>query len=159
MALLSAHSVRTLTLILALGLVTLPGLSAATTLAPMGAANPVIAATTGNTIQHLGEAIAAHPGAVDQADALGRTALHYAARLGKTEAVAMLLEAGAEPDPADRDGYTPLMRAVTFGHADTAQRLLDAGADRTRPLPTGLSLEDAARESGDAATVELLTTP
>ena len=55
--------------------------------------------------------------------------LHYAACFATSEAVAMLLEAGAELDEVDDFGFSPLHRAVSSGISDSVQLLLDHGAD------------------------------
>lgn len=91
---------------------------------------------------------AEHP-ETDKRDALGRTALHYAARLGHLEIVEDLITAGAAADLADADGYTPLFRAAEFGYAEIAIILLEAGADASRPLPDGRTPRSVAMTSGD----------
>ena len=46
----------------------------------------------------------------------GRTAMHYAAAVGKSvEVLEVLRDAGAEVDKADKDGETPLMSAARNG--------------------------------------------
>ncbi|QKW34365.1 ankyrin repeat domain-containing protein [Actinomadura sp. NAK00032] len=42
------------------------------------------------------------------------------------EVVALLLEAGADPEPADRQGATPLRHAEREGHGEIAKLLRDA---------------------------------
>lgn len=85
----------------------------------------------------------------DRRDALGRTALHYAARLGHQEIVDGLIAAGAAVDLADADGYAPLFRAVEFGQDEIAIRLLEAGADASRPLSDGRTPRSVAMNSGN----------
>ncbi len=46
--------------------------------------------------------------AIDRTDARGRTALHYAAAAGYTDAVLFLVERGANPAATDLDGVTPV---------------------------------------------------
>jgi ankyrin repeat protein len=46
--------------------------------------------------------------AIDARDARGRTALHYAAGAGYTDAALLLVERGADPTAADADGVTPI---------------------------------------------------
>ncbi|EJD49471.1 ankyrin, partial [Auricularia subglabra TFB-10046 SS5] len=41
-------------------------------------------------------------------DSDGRTVLHGAAKMGHTDAVAVLLEKGADPNAVDKKGRTPL---------------------------------------------------
>ena len=154
-----AYHVRWIVLAAVILLAGLPMPSTATSLAPIGKANPVIDAVRSGDTERLSGAMTANPEQINRADALGRTALHYAARLGETEATALLLSAGAAPDPVDGDGYTPLMRAVIFGHTGAAAALLDAGADGDRLLPTGATLLDLAREANDPQMRKLFTGP
>jgi len=60
----------------------------------------------------------------------GNTALHYAAREGHHEAVAVLLEGGARIDHVSGgDRTSPLLMATINGHFDLAMSLLLGGAD------------------------------
>lgn len=54
--------------------------------------------------------------AVAATDRFGNSALHYAARSGNSEALAVLLSAGADPDRANRLGQSA--RALVEGRAD-----------------------------------------
>ena len=56
-------------------------------------------------------------------DAVGYTALHYAARNGHLGIVDLLLEAGADVNAA-ACSFTPLLRAAFMGHADVVARLI-----------------------------------
>ena len=63
-----------------------------------------------------------------RSSAVGDTALMMAARTGKTDAIRVLLEAGANVNAKETwGGTTALMWAVSEGHADAAQ-----AADRRR---------------------------
>lgn len=64
----------------------------------------------------------------EQCNARGLTALQMAARLGRAELVAALLEAGAGADAAPNSGIKPLLYAVTGGHTECARLLLEHGA-------------------------------
>jgi ankyrin repeat protein len=60
----------------------------------------------------------------------GMTALHLAARDGRTEEVRMLLEHGADLDArTGGDQSTPLLISLINGHYDMALEMIDAGAD------------------------------
>lgn len=58
-----------------------------------------------------------------------RSALHFAAALGRAELVKRLLDQGAEVDLADKEGYTPLHMAAGYLHTSTITALLTGGAD------------------------------
>lgn len=58
-----------------------------------------------------------------------RSALHFAAALGKAELVKKLLDAGAEVDLGDIEGYTPLHMAAGYLHTSTIYALIGGGAD------------------------------
>ena len=62
-------------------------------------------------------------------DAVGRTALHFAAGYGYDEAALELLRRGAHVDAADRFGATPLHWACLKAHAPLVELLLAANAD------------------------------
>jgi ankyrin repeat protein len=54
------------------------------------------------------DALLAAGAAIDQTDARGRTALHYAAAAGYTDVALLLVERGASLTAADVDGFTPI---------------------------------------------------
>ena len=62
-------------------------------------------------------------------------ALRAAARQGDTDLVALLLDAGADPDAPCGAGYTSLHYASRLGHADVVAVLLAAGADPNARVP------------------------
>jgi uncharacterized protein len=68
----------------------------------------------------------------------GMTALLHAARAGRMEAAAALLDGGADIDQGTGDGTSPLLIAVVNGHFDLAMMLLGRGAD-----PNARSLSNA----------------
>jgi ankyrin repeat protein len=59
----------------------------------------------------------------------GFTALHFAVRSGATEAVKVLLEAGATPGDTTADGTGVLVMAIASTHYELADFLLQQGAD------------------------------
>ena len=60
----------------------------------------------------------------------GMTALHFAARDGHLDAVAALVDSGADVNQVSGgDGSTPIVFATGSGHYTLAKYLLDAGAD------------------------------
>jgi len=66
----------------------------------------------------------------DQRDPDGLTALMWAARSGAVDAMAALLDAGADPNARDlRFGWTPLLHAIHKQQPDAVRLLLERGAD------------------------------
>jgi ankyrin repeat protein len=70
--------------------------------------------------------------------------------------VALLLEAGAAPDPMNRYGVTPLQLAAVNGHAALMLQLIEAGADPNTVLPEGETVLMSAARTGSADAVNLL---
>lgn len=70
---------------------------------------------------------------LNQADKLGNTALHYAAKGGNVELSRILLECfhkyHRDIDKANKQGVTPLIQAYKSGNLEVANALLQAGAD------------------------------
>lgn len=85
--------------------------------------------------------------ALSACDEDGWTALHYAARRGDGDILALLVAAGAELEPRTGCALTPLHNAVIHHHRDAAERLLDLGADPNAAGDVGVApLHYAARE-------------
>ena len=82
--------------------------------------------------------------AVDEADADGQTALHWAADGGHAAVAAVLLEFGARPDAQDADGSTPLHMACVCEQLDVARLLCERGADAALRDGDGQSATDLA---------------
>jgi len=59
----------------------------------------------------------------------GVTPLCWAALLGQTETVKLLIQKGAKVDGRNNDGATPLHAASFLGHTEIAARLIEEGAD------------------------------
>ena len=77
----------------------------------------------------LHELLTSKAGNVCACDAVGRTALHYAAGYGDREAAAALLAHGAGVNTPDRFGATPLHWACLKAHANVVEELVAAQAD------------------------------
>jgi ankyrin repeat protein len=106
---------------------------------------------------------------VDQYGPGGTTPLIDAARGNATRAMAVLLDAGADPNRRDTRStrWTPLMHAIHTKHPDAVRVLLDRGADPNIPVAMipaeaqpehahgGLPLLMAAMD-GDPAVISLL---
>jgi ankyrin repeat protein len=74
---------------------------------------------------------------VNDPQADGATAIHWAAYRGDLEMARMLIAAGADVKKVNRNGSTPLWLASTNGDAAMIRALLDAGADANEKLPLG----------------------
>jgi uncharacterized protein len=88
----------------------------------------------------------------------GFTALHYACFFGGAESVAVLLEAGADPD-AEAENQTrvrPLHSAAAARDAESAGLLLEAGADPDARQAGGFTALQAAALHDDEALATLL---
>ena len=70
-----------------------------------------------------------HKARVDARDALGRSALHAAARAGHAGIANALIEAGADARARDGDGRTPLLDAAEGGNPAVVDALHAAGAE------------------------------
>jgi ankyrin repeat protein len=75
----------------------------------------------------------------------------------QSQTIAVLLQAGADPNAEDRNGATPLYRAVRCGSAAAARALLHGGADphhrnKTGSTPIALANQNTGR--GGTASVD-----
>ena len=100
------------------------------------------------------------PSTVDARDAMGRTALEWAAARGDDRAVVTLLSFGAQPDMMDKKLNTPLTLASNQGHTLCVRLLLEAGALADPVLPPGVKfgspLNCAARNANDPLLIKTL---
>ncbi|KAI1279211.1 Glycerophosphoryl diester phosphodiesterase family-domain-containing protein [Xylaria sp. FL0933] len=87
----------------------------------------------------------------------GSTALHLAARDGKVDMIALLLQAGANINATDHPrGWTPLSEAAVNGWAEVVQHLVEHGADSTITDSMGWTAKELAIYRGHLAVAELL---
>jgi ankyrin repeat protein len=87
--------------------------------------------------------------------------LHAAVAGRNIEAVAAILDRGADPNARQQAGYTPLMGAAAANREDIASLLLARGADPSLVNDEGKTAERIATEHGHqdlAARLALLTT-
>jgi ankyrin repeat protein len=75
--------------------------------------------------------------------------LHSAVAAQDHEVVALLLEAGADPNARQHGGFTPLLEAAQLGNDDLVVLLLAHGADRGGRLDDGSAAADLARKAGN----------
>src|SRR5262245_1477153 len=100
---------------------------------------------------------AAGPSILSWSSPDGEPLLSVAARHAVSNVVALLLEAGADPNlKASSSGVTPLIRAAEGGSPDVVRQLLAHGADPNARAEDGLGPLEAAALYGDPETVRLL---
>lgn len=85
------------------------------------------------------------------------TALHYAATSGATDAMTMLINAGADINAKSPNGTTPLMMAARENKADSARLLLKSGAIAGGKNQSGFTAAGyAAKAKNDDLAKEIL---
>jgi ankyrin repeat protein len=95
--------------------------------------------------------------AVNTAQADGTTALEWAAHWNDTDAVNLLIAAGADAKAGNRYGATPLSEAAALGNAAIIESLLKAGANpNTRDTSDGETVLMVTARSGNADAVRAL---
>ncbi|KAG2422652.1 hypothetical protein HXX76_015889 [Chlamydomonas incerta] len=85
---------------------------------------------------------------LNEPDAQGRTALHYAVAYDHPIIAKMLVDEGANLESRDSLNNTPLHYAAGYGRVGLARMLLDAGADKTVQNNTGKTPIDLAKLDG-----------
>lgn len=96
---------------------------------------------------------------VNQVDTMGATALIAGAVNAQPRAVALLLDAGADPRATDRTGATALHWSATYDQADIARALLDAGADPDATCALRQTLSIGARPAAPSPSRRSSSTP
>jgi ankyrin repeat protein len=94
--------------------------------------------------------------AVNEPEADGTTALHWAVRADDVEMVRVLIGAGADVKVVNRYGVAPLGLAAVNGSAPAMEELLKAGADANTVSPEGETVLMTAARTGQPAAVKLL---
>ena len=107
------------------------------------------------TISHLLTAQQhTNPASINLQDALGRTALHYAALMDLPRAAALLVRRGADPTLTDHEGRTALHHLPNplyrYGTARPARRTADPEGDARLAAALALALAVPGRVDGDA---------
>jgi|GEM_PF-127023 len=93
---------------------------------------------------------------VNEPQADGATALHWAAYRNDLDAVRRLLAAGADVNVANRTGTTPLLMASIAGNAEMIRLMLEAGADPNETFTNGETALMMAARTGRADAIEVL---
>ena len=117
---------------------------------------PVEKAVAGGSAEELRRELAVHPADVE--DSHGFTALDWAARTGRIDAIRELIRAGADLNGRDHgpNGWTPLLHAVHKGELGSVRALIEAGADVNRQNPRGITPLMLASSQGEAEVVDEL---
>lgn len=98
----------------------------------------------------------AHAVAKKTPDEYGLTALMFAAMSGHTEALSLLLDAGADVQAADKDGSTALMFAASSGHTQGLKLLLKQKSNLEVADTEGCTALMRACKRGQTNSVRLL---
>jgi ankyrin repeat protein len=93
---------------------------------------------------------------VNEAEADGATALHWASYRDDLQSIDALIKAGAKVNAANELGATPLWTAAQNGSESTVKRLLDAGANPNLALLSGETPLMVAARTGSPTVAELL---
>ncbi|WP_186083098.1 helix-turn-helix domain-containing protein [Burkholderia gladioli] len=97
----------------------------------------------------------ATPEALNARTANGETPLHYAARRGNPDGLALLLAHGADVHAVDEFGLTALHHGAEVGHWDVVLLLLAYGARPDQKSYDGQSAIDLAKNEGIRAVLEV----
>lgn len=92
----------------------------------------------------------------NQRFAAGAHPLHSAVAAQEQEIVALLLEAGADPNSKQHRDFTPLIEAAQLGNADLAELLLAHGADPRAQLEDGRTAAELAERADNQSLAERL---
>ncbi|KAI9691740.1 MAG: hypothetical protein M1822_007812 [Bathelium mastoideum] len=121
---------------------------------------PIHKIVLGLSLNDLEKEVLKDPDEIDVPDALGRTALEWAAARGDHRSVATLLSYGAEPNVMDKKLNTPLTLAANQNQTVCVRLLLEAGAYTDPLLPPdikfGTPLNCAARNASDPLLLKTL---
>lgn len=93
---------------------------------------------------------------VNHSDQSGKTALHFAAELGREDIVRALLQHHADPDPKDNENETPLFLAAKNGSVPVVKMLQEAGADPNHICDNRAHALGAARTEGHGEVAQVL---
>ena len=86
----------------------------------------------------------------------GWAPLHYAAAVGDTDIMKLLLDKSAYVDAESPNNTTPIMMAARGGQSDAVKLLIEAGADASLKNANGMTAYDFAVKNEHLNTAELL---
>jgi ankyrin repeat protein len=95
---------------------------------------------------------------VNQRGVMDDTMLHFAAVLGATEDIDVLVASGVDVNAVGDIGNTPLLNAAMRGKAAAVKKLLELGADPELKNELGWSAAEVAKNLGRDEVVEVLRT-
>lgn len=108
----------------------------------------IFEAARSGDVQKLKSILMTAPESIGKTDNKGRTPLHISASRGRSAAVKLLIEKGAQLNAADKDGRTPLFLAVDSGDVESVKLLVTAGADRSIADRSGVTPQIYAEQNG-----------
>ena len=121
----------------------------------------VFEAAAFGVVPRLEELLARDPATIGKRAVDDFTPLHLAAYFGRTDAVALLVGAGADVDAEASNPFLtrvrPLHSAAAGRHLECCRLLLGAGADVNAQQGGGFTALDAARQNRDDALIALLS--
>ena len=95
--------------------------------------------------------------AINEADDMGQTPLHYASDREHLDCVSTLLQNGANVNAIDSDGISVLQTAVISGNVDIVKLLLESGADPDLEDMDGETARSCALEDGNEEIIRLFS--
>jgi acyl-CoA-binding protein len=111
-------------------------------------AQQVLRAASQNNVTILAALLERNPELANHRDEDGQSALHLAADKGASQALELLLQAGADGNAADADGITCLHAAVIAENIQACRILLLHGANPDQPDVDGDTPRTCAQEDG-----------
>jgi len=119
-------------------------------------AQEVFDAVRANDLAKVKELVEKDASRVNLKDQNGNTPLHIAARQGRIDVAAFLIEKGAVLEAKSPTGYTPLFAAAQSKQPEAVQFFLDKGADVNAQTKFQTTPLFAAAESGNVEVIRLL---